>query len=577
MMRVLYLIPARGGSKGVVGKNLRLVGGIPLVGRAARTAVAAARQIGGSFRVVCSTDDPTIAKAAQEWGAETPFVRPEELASDGAPTVDVVLHALESLGESFGAVVLLQPTSPLTEVADVAGALKLFRSTGAPVISVCRAEHPVEWLLIMDAEGHLESVPLRERPLNRQSARSAYRPNGAVFIAAPEQIRRNRGFHSPEARGFEMPVERSIDIDAELDLETARCVLASRPVPCIEISGRKIGPGQPCFVIAEAGVNHNGSLDLALRLVDAAAAAGADAVKFQVFKAEKVVSPAAPKARYQEVNAERGESQLEMVKKLELSAAQHRQIQAHCVESGILYLSSAFDEGSVDLLRDMGVPAVKVGSGELTNHDLLRYLASLGLPVLLSTGMSSMKEVDDALEVVRETRAPVALLHCVSNYPSAPADCNLAAMQSMRDTFSVPVGWSDHTLGIHVSVAAAARGAALIEKHFTLDKQLPGPDHGASLDPRELQQLVKSIREVEASIGSGEKVRQQSEADTAAVARRSIHAARAIPEGRLIVREDVVLLRPGTGIPANQLAQIIGRRTKRSVKSGAALSPDDLE
>ena len=324
-------------------------------------------------------------------------------------------------------------------------------------------------------------------------------------------------------------------------------------------------------------MNHNGSLDLALRLVDAAAEAGADAVKFQTFTAEQVVSLAAPKAAYQEVNTGRGGSQLEMVKALELDAAQHRQIQAHCRDKGIMFLSSPFDRGSVDLLVKMGVPALKIGSGELTNHEFLAYLAHQGLPLLLSTGMSAMHEVESALAVIRRNGSPaVALLHCVSNYPAAPCDCNLAAIDNMRKAFGLPTGWSDHTLGLQVSLAAAARGAALVERHLTLDNSLPGPDHAASLEPDELRALIKGIRDIEASIGTGVKQQCPSEQNTAAVARRSLHAARTLAAGHRITAGDLMMLRPGTGIPADQMDRVLGRTVSRTIPAGNILFEEDL-
>lgn len=557
-------------------KNLRTVGGIPLVGRAARLGAEVVRARGGCGRVVCSTDDEAIAAAAQEWGAEVPFLRPAELATDGARTIDVVLHALRTLGEEFGAVVLLQPTSPLTEPGDVYGALDLFRQTGAPVVSVCQAGHPIEWHHRMDGTGRLTPVLPAPDAHQRQKVEPSYRPNGAVYVASPAQVR-GGGFWTPETRGFLMPAERSVDVDTAADLAVARALLAARQVPCIEIAGRKIGPGHPCFIIAEAGVNHNGSLELAKKLVDAAASAGADAVKFQTFRAEKVISPAAPKADYQRANTLGDESQLEMARRLELTPSEHRSVFDHCRERGILYLSSPFDEESVNLLAEMGVAAYKVGSGELTNPILLTRVAREGKPVLLSTGMANLREIRSALEVLcANGDPPVALFHCVSSYPAAAEECNLAALDTLRAEFGVAVGWSDHTLGTHIGVAAVARGAHLLEKHFTLDRSLPGPDHVASLEPDALAELVRTVRETEAALGSELKRRQASEENTAAVARRSVHAAREIEAGSVLAERDLVLLRPGDGIPADQLVRVVGRRAKRALAAGVAVRPEDL-
>jgi N,N'-diacetyllegionaminate synthase len=573
-MKTFFLIPARGGSKGFPGKNVAALAGIPLVGWAARLACQAAGSHSGS-RVVCSTDDTAIAKAAAAWGAEVPFVRPAQLATDDAKTLDVVIHALDVSGGDYEAVAVLQPTSPLTELEDVLGALRLFEETGCPVVGARQERHPAEWCFHMDHDGRVQGTT-ESLALRRQQTQPSYRPDGSVYVASVAQTRAG-GFWGSETRGFVIPGDSSVDIDLPSDLALAEALLAGRPVPIVEIAGSRIGRGHPCFVIAEAGVNHNGNLDMALRLVDVAAEAGVDAVKFQTFKAERVVSPTAPKAAYQRANTGLSDGQLEMLRQLELTDSQHREIQRRCREREVLFLSSPFDEESVDLLVSMGVPALKIGSGEITNHGFLRYLAKQNLPLLMSTGMSSMLEVDKALAVLRRDGADsVALLHCVSNYPATPSDCSLPAIDEMRKAFCLQTGWSDHTLGSSVSLAAVARGATIIEKHLTLDRSLPGPDHAASAEPGELRALVQGIREVELSISAAAKGLCASELNTAAVSRRSIHAARTIPAGHRITREDVVMLRPGTGIPADRADEVIGRVVSRSIPAGHALSEECL-
>jgi len=346
----------------------------------------------------------------------------------------------------------------------------------------------------------------------------------------------------------------------------------------LRLGERWIGSGQPSFIIAEAGVNHNGSVARAFELVDAAAGAGADAVKFQTFRSDRLVAAAAPKAEYQKSGSGADESQLAMLRGLELSPDDHRRIRERCDQRGIIYLSSPFDEASLELLCDMGVAAIKLGSGELTNHPFLARVARTGRPVLLSTGMSSLRETENAVDVLRKSGAQsIALFHCVSSYPTNPSECNLAAIDTMRLAFGVPVGWSDHTLGIHIAVAAVARGASLIEKHLTTDRTLPGPDHAASIEPGEFGELVRSIRDVESAIGDGVKARRPSEQNTAEVARRSVHAARDLAEGHTLAREDVVLLRPGTGIPADRLDEVLGKRARRPIVKGAMLTPEDLD
>jgi len=347
---------------------------------------------------------------------------------------------------------------------------------------------------------------------------------------------------------------------------------------CVGIGDRTVGPGHPAFLIAEAGVNHNGDLNLALQLVDAAAAAGVDAVKFQTFDATRVVSPVAPQAEYQRTNTGTQESQLEMVRRLELSPEEFATVRQRCLDQGVLFLSTPFDEGSADLLEDLGVPGFKVGSGDLTNHRFLVFLAAKGRPLLVSTGMASLEEVEAAVAAIRAAgNPPICLFHCVSNYPADPVDCNLKAMATLRERFCCPVGWSDHTLGSHVACAAVALGAELIEKHFTLDRSMPGPDHRASLEPGELRDLVRQIRDVEDALGDGLKAPRDSERNTADVARRSLHASRNIQAEHRILAGDLVVLRPGTGISAERIDDVIGRRAVRDVSAGQMLSESDFE
>lgn len=344
----------------------------------------------------------------------------------------------------------------------------------------------------------------------------------------------------------------------------------------VAIASHEIGLGR-CFVIAEAGVNHNGDPARAIEMIEVAAAAGADAIKFQTFQAEAVISAEAPKAAYQSRTTGSGESQLDMIRGLELGAADFRRIKEHCEERNILFLSTPFDEASVDLLTDLGVPAFKVPSGEITNLDLLRKIAAQGRPVILSTGMANLAEVGRAVDTIQDAGAPdLIVLHCVSNYPADPADANLRAMETMGDAFGVPVGYSDHTEGIDVALAAVALGAVVIEKHFTLDKGLPGPDHQASLDPEELKALIAGIRRVEVALGDGVKAPKASEADTAAVARRSLFLIVAVRAGEELDAAQIVALRPGGGIEPYARDEVTGRRAARDLAAGAMLQWADL-
>lgn len=325
-----------------------------------------------------------------------------------------------------------------------------------------------------------------------------------------------------------------------------------RNVQLLAIGGHRVGPGAPVLIIAEAGVNHDGRLEQALQLVDAAADAGADAVKFQTFDVDRLVARQVP--------------QYETLRRLELSASDHRVLQSACHRRGLLFLSSSFDEQSADLLEALGVEAFKIPSGELTNLSLLTHVASKGKPVILSTGMATLEEVRTAVAALEASgNRQLVLLHCVSRYPAEPGDANLRAMQTLTEEFALPVGYSDHTLGISIAVAAAALGACIIEKHLTVDAELPGPDHRASLVPQEFSSMVRSIRAVEAALGHGRKEPAASEADTAAIARKSVVAARQIPAGAIVTDEALAIKRPGTGLPPAMKRRLVGRRAAQDI------------
>ena len=572
------VIPARGGSKGIPNKNVATVGGIPLVGRAARTARQVLLRAGRRGRVVCSTDSPAIAAAAAEWGAEIPYLRPGALATDDTPTMDVLLELiahLELAPESTLAVI--QPTSPMVEADDVVRALDLHLTTAAPVVGVAEEQHPVEWSYHMAPDGRLAQVA-GSTPVNRrQDGARRVRICGAVYVAGVEWLLSHRSFLHESTRGLLVPQRRAVDIDSSADLEAVRGMLAQSPRQSLDLGTVAIGPDHPPLVIAEAGVNHGGDLGLALRLVDAARAAGAGAVKFQTFKSESVASPIAEQAAYQRTNTGVAQSQLDMVRALELSTADTESLSNYCREVGLMFLSSPFDHASADLLIGLGVPAFKLGSGEITNHPFLAHLAAAGLPLLVSTGMSTLAEIGAALDVIDVNGAPqVALLHCVSSYPAPPEQANILAIKTLQEAFCRPVGWSDHTPDMHVAVAAVALGACVIEKHLTLDRSLPGPDHRASLEPDELAELVRVVGETWRALGDGHKRCMPCEAETRRVARRSLFATRDLPAGEVLRSSSVEALRPGNGISPARLPELVGRRVLRVVAKGKMLCEDDL-
>lgn len=319
------------------------------------------------------------------------------------------------------------------------------------------------------------------------------------------------------------------------------------------------------YIIAEAGVNHNGSIELAKELIDKGAEAGVDAVKFQSFKAEKLLTRNAEKASYQKANTNNNEeNQFDMIKKLELDYDKHQELMNYAQEKGVTFLSSGFDLESLDLLTELGIEIFKVPSGEITNLPYLRKIAQTGKPIILSTGMATMGEIEASLEILRDSGATeITVLHCNTEYPTPMSDVNLLAMQTIGHAFKIPVGYSDHTLGIEIPIAAVALGATVIEKHFTLDNTMDGPDHKASLEPAELKAMVEAIRNVEQALGTGIKTPSDSEKKNKAIARKSIVAKAAIKAGELLTEDNIDIKRPGTGINPMLWDQVVGTKASR--------------
>lgn len=321
------------------------------------------------------------------------------------------------------------------------------------------------------------------------------------------------------------------------------------------------------LIIAEAGVNHNGSLQLAKQLIDKAVEAGVDIIKFQTFKSEKLVSKAAHQAEYQQRNiGKKDEGQLAMLKKLELSREDHEELISYCSEKGIRFFSTAFDMESIDYLHSLKMGLWKIPSGEITNYPYLRKIAGFHEPVILSTGMCELPDIENALNVLLEfglQKEQITILHCNTEYPTPFCDVNLKAMLEIEERFGVKTGYSDHTKGIEVPIAAVALGATVIEKHFTLDRNMEGPDHKASLEPQELKQMVDAIRNIELALGSGHKAISESERKNIEIARKSIVAARPIKKGEQLSEDNLTVKRPGTGISPMRWNDVIGTTAKQ--------------
>ncbi|WP_422007620.1 N-acetylneuraminate synthase [Roseivirga pacifica] len=334
------------------------------------------------------------------------------------------------------------------------------------------------------------------------------------------------------------------------------------------------------LIIAEAGVNHNGDIDTAKRLIDVAVEAGVDLVKFQTFKADKIVSKQAKKAEYQIANTgDEDSSQYQMLRQLELSEQDHDDLMIYCSERGIGFFSTAFDPEGLDYLNSLGFSRFKVPSGEITNYLYLKRLAEIGKPVILSTGMADLKEIEQAIEVLTSVtlrKKDITVLHCSTEYPTPMQDVNLLAMKTIGTSLGVQVGYSDHTLGIEVPVAAVALGATVIEKHFTIDRNLPGPDHVASLEPHELKAMVQAIRNIELAIsGDAEKKPSPSEKKNIPIVRKSIHTSKEIKAGETLSESNLTILRPGTGISPMEWPVVVGKVAKSDLAANKLLSQDD--
>ena len=342
------------------------------------------------------------------------------------------------------------------------------------------------------------------------------------------------------------------------------------------VGNREVGPGQPCLVIAEAGVNHNGRIDLAKQLIDVAVDAGADVVKFQTFRADRVVARGAAKAEYQKTGARDKQTMYEMLKALELSYEQFAELKDYADGRGILFMSKGHLE-DLDFLVELGVPALKIDSAAVVYYSLLRKAASAGLPVVLSTGGCTLGEVERALAILAENGDPaVAVLHCTTAYPAPPDQINLRAMLTLRSAFGVPVGHSDHSTGIEVPLAAAALGATVIEKHYTLDRTLAGPDHAASLEPQELTQMIAGIRKIEAALGDARKGPTPLERENLKVLRRSLVAERTIEPGERFAPAMVAFKRPGAGLGEDMLDVVLGRVATKRIAAGEPISWDGV-
>lgn len=596
-MRTLAIILGRAGSKGVPGKNSRLVAGRPCIAWTIEAANRALRA-GAVHHVVVSTDGAEIAAVAQAMGVEVSH-RPGPLATDTARVDDAARHALEQCERrhgTFDAAVILYANVPVRPAALIERAVATLERTDAHSVQSYAevGKHHPWWTAVVD-ERTAQVRPWQGDLLNhavfrRQDLPPAHIPDGGVLVVRRDALLLNvpdvpegpHAFFGTDRRGIITGNGSVVDIDCEADLASAESILrAATSARAFSISGRTIGPGSPPYIIAEIGVNHDGDPSRAVALADAAADAGADAVKFQLFRADLLMSGAAKLAAYQHAAGERDPAA--MLRRLELTVDQLRPAAARAKARGLHAIVTVF---SLPLVREAEAydwDAYKTASPDIVNTPLLMALRSTGRPLILSTGAATLEEVRAAVirissspDAASTRHTPFALLQCVSSYPCPEADASLAGMHALATLADFPVGYSDHTPCVDTGALAVAAGASILEKHLTWSNDAAGPDHAASLSPSSFKEYARLARRAHALLGPGTKRLLEVEHEVRRVSRQSVTAAQPIPAGTAITPEMLCCKRPGTGISAAEFDAVIGRNASRDIESDTPLTPEDL-
>lgn len=568
-MTVLGIILARAGSKGLPDKCLRRLHGRPVIAYT----FDHARSAHSLSALVLSTDSAPAKRLARQAGIEV-IDRPSELADDKATVDAAARHAVETWERRhesrIDAVVLMYGNIPMRAPGLIDRAVEKLRQSGPSSvrsIAPVAKQHP-DWVHRLDGDRMIQFRP--NSIYRRQDLEPIFYHDGAAVVVTRDALfgaldtpHDHQSFLGSDRRAVVQSCDQAIDIDEPIDLAVAHAILATRTAsaPPLSIGSRQIGHGQRTLVIAEAGVNHNGSVDTALRMVDVAHAAAADAIKFQIFDAAALAVSDAPTALYQDASG-RPRSQRDMLSSLQISIDDLRRIRKHCDARSIIMLATPFGVREMQQVVTLGLPAVKIASTDLTTTPLLEAAVQTGLPLIVSTGAATIDEIDAAVDLLdaRGARDRLMLLHCVSAYPTSLDVANLGAINTLRHTYALPVGFSDHTVSTRTGALAVAAGACVLEKHFTLDPAASGPDHAMSLGPEQLGEYVIRVREAEAALGSGILGMNPIESDVRTVARKSVVSATTIRAGEIITAEKLTLKRPGTGLSANELDRLIGRR-----------------
>lgn len=572
-MNTLGVVLARAGSKGIRDKCVRPILGRPMIDYTFDHALASRLR----DCLVLSTDSDPAKQIARSRGIEI-IDRPADLADDTATIDAAVRHAVLSWEsrheERVDAICILYANIPVRAAGAIDRAIGLLEQGGGSSVRTVApiGKHHPDWLHRLDGD---RMTQFRRNSIHRrQDLEALYYHDGAVIVvrrAALFDMARvendAQGFLGSDRRALLQSQSDAADVDELHDLALAEALLTVQTPASIVVGRRRVGPTFPTYVIAEAGVNHNGELEQALRLVDAAVQARADAVKFQVFSADRIVASHAPTAGYQAA-AGAGASQRHMLRGLELSDAAFARIREHCARREIEFLATPFSDADLDRLLALGTATVKIASTDINNRPLLERAAASGCSLVLSTGAATEGEIAEAVAWLRGWGASWALLHCVSRYPTPIDELNLRAVVSLRDRFRCVAGLSDHTTSTVTGALAVAAGASLIEKHLTLDRGAHGPDHRTSLDPGQMRAYIQNVRDAQAAMGDGALGRIENQADVRATARKGLVAARPIPAGKSLAPEDLAIKRPAAGIEPSRHASVIGRTTR------VAIDPD---
>ncbi|MBT4540738.1 N-acetylneuraminate synthase [Candidatus Woesearchaeota archaeon] len=631
--KIVTIIPARGGSKRLPRKNILPLAGKPLIGHSIESSLK------NSYidKTIVSTDNSEIAEISSKYGAEV-IMRPEEIATDTSPPIEAYKHVLSKLeqeGYLADIIIVLQPTNPLRTNEELNKAIEMIIDNEAGiVISVNQNKISHKWLLKIDnsSKENMNKTNLifnEEEGIRTQDQEKSYEVNGNIFGYSRERILKGDIYdYNNNCVALISNKKVTIDIDDKEDFEFAELIFEklnenkidqtkedqirkehveigekmtdnkiidnnnnnnnnnNNEIRIDTITGKKvIGENQPIFIIAEAGVNHNGDFELAKKLIDAAKYAGADAVKFQTANAEEVVSKGVEMANYQKDNLGSNESQLEMIKKIVLPYDAYPKLKRYCDEIGILFLSAPHSIEAVDFLDPL-MPLYKVPSPDVNNYLMLEKVAEKGKPIILSVGMSNMADVKEAISVIKNKgNEKIIILQCTTDYPCEYENVNLRAMLSIKEECGVMVGYSDHTIGLDAVKVAASLGAIVLEKHFTLDKNLPGPDHKASMTPDELKELIETIKRKEyyvdeknkeVLLGNSIKEPCEKEVEIAKVVKKSIVAKQAIAKGTTITEEMIALKRPSTGISPKLFRKVIGKTANDDIQEDELFSWEKL-